>query len=216
MRVRTDPRWNAGEGAGAGKPESNAKVWRSLDVDQHVTSSRPKGGARQEQRGGLSRRKERSSRRPGTEGLNNFCTPAAFFGSCHCDRALLHRYPLSLGIPNIRECQPRYARRPAFETRVLHEVWTRKRLVECTIAGLFSREVPGYQHRKSEEMSGKTFERGGTSASISCLYMWSTHLPPRRRGTSTRRKNRDGGSGYDLGAGHTLCDGGIDDKARDR
>jgi hypothetical protein len=35
-KVRTDQRWDAGVGAGGGKPGSNARVWRSLDVDQHV------------------------------------------------------------------------------------------------------------------------------------------------------------------------------------
>jgi hypothetical protein len=34
--VRTDWRWDAGVGAGGGKPGSNARVWRSLDVDRLV------------------------------------------------------------------------------------------------------------------------------------------------------------------------------------
>jgi hypothetical protein len=34
--VRTDQRWDAGVGAGGGKPASSARVWRSLDVDEHV------------------------------------------------------------------------------------------------------------------------------------------------------------------------------------
>jgi hypothetical protein len=33
-RVRTDRRWDAGIGAGGGKPGSGARVWRSLDVDK--------------------------------------------------------------------------------------------------------------------------------------------------------------------------------------
>jgi hypothetical protein len=33
-RVQTDQRWDAGVGAGDGKPGSSARVWRSLDVDQ--------------------------------------------------------------------------------------------------------------------------------------------------------------------------------------
>jgi hypothetical protein len=35
-RVRTDKRCDTGVGAGHGKPGSNARVWRSLDVGQHV------------------------------------------------------------------------------------------------------------------------------------------------------------------------------------
>jgi hypothetical protein len=35
-RARTDHRWDAGVGVGGGKPGSNARVWRSLDVDQLV------------------------------------------------------------------------------------------------------------------------------------------------------------------------------------
>jgi hypothetical protein len=35
-RVRTDQRWDAGVRDGCGKPGSNAWVWRSLDVGQHV------------------------------------------------------------------------------------------------------------------------------------------------------------------------------------
>jgi hypothetical protein len=42
-RVRTDKRWDADVGAGGGKPGSVARVWRSLDVDNIVTSSQPKG-----------------------------------------------------------------------------------------------------------------------------------------------------------------------------
>jgi hypothetical protein len=34
-RVRTDQWWDVGVGAGGGKPESTAIVWRSLDVDEH-------------------------------------------------------------------------------------------------------------------------------------------------------------------------------------
>jgi hypothetical protein len=34
-RVRTDQRWDAGVGACGGKPGSNARIWRSLDVDRH-------------------------------------------------------------------------------------------------------------------------------------------------------------------------------------
>jgi hypothetical protein len=40
-------------------------------------------------------------------------------------------------------------------------------------------------------------------------------MPSRLRETSTRRESRDGRSGYDLGAGLTLCDGGIDEKPRE-
>jgi hypothetical protein len=35
-RVRTDHQWDSGIGVGGGKPGSNAKVRRSLDVDQPV------------------------------------------------------------------------------------------------------------------------------------------------------------------------------------
>jgi hypothetical protein len=35
-RVRTDQRWDAGVGAGGGKPGRSAKVWRSLLVHLHV------------------------------------------------------------------------------------------------------------------------------------------------------------------------------------
>jgi hypothetical protein len=35
-RVRTDKRWDVDVGGGGGKPGSNAKVWRSLDVDQYA------------------------------------------------------------------------------------------------------------------------------------------------------------------------------------
>jgi hypothetical protein len=35
-RVRTHPRWNAGVRAEGVKPGSNARVWRSLDVDEHA------------------------------------------------------------------------------------------------------------------------------------------------------------------------------------
>jgi hypothetical protein len=35
-RERMDQRWDVGFGVGGGKPRSNARVWRSLDVDQHV------------------------------------------------------------------------------------------------------------------------------------------------------------------------------------
>jgi hypothetical protein len=35
-RVRKDKRWDAGVGAGGGKPGSNVRVWRSLDVDQRA------------------------------------------------------------------------------------------------------------------------------------------------------------------------------------
>jgi hypothetical protein len=34
--VRTGQLWDAGVGAGDGKPVSIARVWRSLDVDQHA------------------------------------------------------------------------------------------------------------------------------------------------------------------------------------
>jgi hypothetical protein len=34
--LRTDQRWDAGVGVGGGKPGSNAKVWRSLDVDRQA------------------------------------------------------------------------------------------------------------------------------------------------------------------------------------
>jgi hypothetical protein len=33
--VRMDHRWDTGDRAGGGKPGSNARVWRSLDVDRH-------------------------------------------------------------------------------------------------------------------------------------------------------------------------------------
>jgi hypothetical protein len=33
-RIRTDQRWDAGVGHGGEKPGSNARVWRSLNVDQ--------------------------------------------------------------------------------------------------------------------------------------------------------------------------------------
>jgi hypothetical protein len=35
-RVRTDQRWDVDVRARCGKPGSSARVWRSLDVDQHV------------------------------------------------------------------------------------------------------------------------------------------------------------------------------------
>jgi hypothetical protein len=35
-RERTDQRRVEGVGAGGGKPGSNARVWRSLDVDRHA------------------------------------------------------------------------------------------------------------------------------------------------------------------------------------
>jgi hypothetical protein len=35
-RVRTDQRWDVGVEPSGGNPRSNARVWRSLDVDQHV------------------------------------------------------------------------------------------------------------------------------------------------------------------------------------
>jgi hypothetical protein len=34
-RARTDQRWDEGVGAGGGKPGSNARVLRALDVDHH-------------------------------------------------------------------------------------------------------------------------------------------------------------------------------------
>jgi hypothetical protein len=34
--VRTDQRWVGGVGAGGKKSGSSARVWRSLDADQHV------------------------------------------------------------------------------------------------------------------------------------------------------------------------------------
>jgi hypothetical protein len=39
-REHTDQRWVKGVGAGGGKPGSNARVWRSLDVD-HVVNAEP-------------------------------------------------------------------------------------------------------------------------------------------------------------------------------
>jgi hypothetical protein len=35
-RVRTDQRWDVGVGAGDEMPGSNARIWRSLDVDHPV------------------------------------------------------------------------------------------------------------------------------------------------------------------------------------
>jgi hypothetical protein len=35
-RVPTDQRWVEGVGASREKPGSNARVWRSLDADQHA------------------------------------------------------------------------------------------------------------------------------------------------------------------------------------
>jgi hypothetical protein len=65
-------------------------------------------------------------------------------------------------------------------------------------------------------MAGETFQRGEGSARFSSVWQsWSPHLPSRRRRTATRRKSRVGRSGYDLGAGLTGCDGGIDDQPRE-
>jgi hypothetical protein len=43
-RVRTDKRWDADVGDGGGKPGSNARVWRSLDVDQPLDVEPPERG----------------------------------------------------------------------------------------------------------------------------------------------------------------------------
>jgi hypothetical protein len=51
--------------------------------------------------------------------------PPRPFGSGHCDHALLYRYPLSLGTPNTRKCEPRDK----------GAQWTCKRLVEGTVGG---------------------------------------------------------------------------------
>jgi hypothetical protein len=45
--------------------------------------------------------------------------PPRPFGSGKGDHALLYRYSLSLGTPNIGECGPGSARRLALKTRVL-------------------------------------------------------------------------------------------------
>jgi hypothetical protein len=38
-RVRTDQRWGAGVGTRGGQPGSNAKAWRSLDVDNALKTT---------------------------------------------------------------------------------------------------------------------------------------------------------------------------------
>jgi hypothetical protein len=50
----------------------------------------------------------RISRRKKTRygGFEYFPHPRGLFGFGHCDCALLHRYLLSLGTPNVRECEP--------------------------------------------------------------------------------------------------------------
>jgi hypothetical protein len=35
-RIRTDPRWDVGVGAGGRKPGSKCRLWRSLDVDNYA------------------------------------------------------------------------------------------------------------------------------------------------------------------------------------
>jgi hypothetical protein len=89
---RTNQRLVEGVGAGGGKPGSNARVWRSFDIDQHgdvepaerghegstttiMRRADSSGGAAWSSVGGVIRRISRR-RKPGTEGLNNFRTPA--------------------------------------------------------------------------------------------------------------------------------------------
>jgi hypothetical protein len=85
---------------------------------------------RNQQLGGLSRRHERRtlaaailkiSRRRETlfGGFRKMYVPPRHVGSGTSDHALPCRYPLSLGTLNIRECEPREARRLVRETRVL-------------------------------------------------------------------------------------------------
>jgi hypothetical protein len=89
-RVRTNQRWDAGVGAGCGKPRSIARVWHSLDVDQHVDVEPAERGqhdnsdeedGRDGRSGEICRQRFlglAAAGKPGTAGLNNFRTPAAF------------------------------------------------------------------------------------------------------------------------------------------
>jgi hypothetical protein len=83
-----------------------------------LTSSRPKEGGttattrrtvateRAVSFGGGVIRRMRRRRKARYGGFESFPHPRGLFGSGHCDRAQLHRYPLSLGTPNIRESEP--------------------------------------------------------------------------------------------------------------
>jgi hypothetical protein len=96
----------------------------------------------------------------------NVCTPRPE-GSSNGDHALPHRYPLSTCTPNIREFEPMSTRRLALETRVLDG---------RAIGGMRVRPLarfpvmyPGATQKKAGEMAGKTFQRGGRSASF-CVW----------------------------------------------
>jgi hypothetical protein len=119
-RVRTGQRLLRvvkGEGVGGEKPGSRAGEGRSLLVEKYGIVEPAQGGDNTTLVvGGTSRREERRglafmmmSRRRKTRyivGFEYFPHPRGLFGSGHCDHALLYRYPLSLGTPSIRMCEP--------------------------------------------------------------------------------------------------------------
>jgi hypothetical protein len=131
-RVRKDQRWNAGVGACGGNPGSNARVWRSLDVHQHPDAEPAERGqhdttseedCRDGRSGEVWQRGVREDQPPPETPVRRveiISAPRGLLGSGHCDRALLHRYPLSLGTPNITQYEPGQARRLTLETRVLN------------------------------------------------------------------------------------------------
>jgi hypothetical protein len=111
--VRTDQRQAVDVGDGGEKSGSNARLWRSLDVDQSDDVEPAERGqqdtcSEEDCRDGRSGVIRKISRRQKTRygGFEYFPHPRGLLGSGHCDRALLPRYPLSLGTPYIRECEP--------------------------------------------------------------------------------------------------------------
>jgi hypothetical protein len=79
----------------------------------------------------------------------------------------------------------------------------------------FSDIYPATRTEKAGKVARKTLQRGGRSASLFCLAVSVPPTCPRGDGGPRRGGSRDGKSGYDLGAGLTECDGGIDERPRE-
>jgi hypothetical protein len=114
-------------------------------------------------------------------------------GSSNGFHALHHRYHVSTWAPNIRECEPGSARRIVLETRVLDgraiggwRIWL--------LAG-FPDKYQGTKQEKAGEMAGKSFQRGGMSASSFYMLVLVPPTCPRgdggpRLGEKSRREER--------------------------
>jgi hypothetical protein len=168
---RINGRWRVLELAADNREAAPGKCARCLPTSM-LTQGRT---ARNQMRGGLSRRKERRGlaatilmicrRRKTMHGgyCDNVRTPLPERSST-VYHALPHRYPLSTCSSNIREFEPGLARRLTLEASVLDgraiSGWRVRPLAN------FPERYPGTIQKKAGEMTSKTFQRRGKSASF--------------------------------------------------